>query len=149
MSTDQSSNISTILSHPHLSISTFTLQISNFKFANLLSNWHNLWMMVSISNISPPMYSILTFKSSNPTDTVLSGIPFGHFINKKLIELYDYMHFLMETSICSEISFWRDCTPRVKSNSPANKIETIPHQTSNWYFKDLQWKTNSKEYWLF
>ena len=57
-----------------------------------------------------------------------------------MAKVYEWMTFLtstqvMGTSVLIEILSLNDWQPRLKSDSPAHQIETIPCQASNQYFK--------------
>ena len=69
------------------------------------------------------------------------SILFAHFTNSIVAKFYDQILFLMPagmmmgSSIFIEAPPVGDCKPRLKSDSPAYKIETVSCQALNWYFK--------------
>lgn len=70
------------------------------------------------------------------------SILFVIFFYSNVAKLYDWMPFLMPTQYGDGAQYFYldiisrvDCLVRLESDSPAQEMKTLYHQTSNWYFK--------------
>lgn len=132
MPSELRSNISTI--SPDLPLRVLTLTMQTHKSRNSFSWWCSPWMITLKSNNSPTMYGIFSLKCSYPfaqfslsilfviskirmCQTFITGCPSWHQTS-----------IVVGNSIFIKTSSLDNCQSRLKSSSPAHKIEIISGQ---------------------
>ena len=124
-----------IMYHILCKIYLVDLQLS-FYVMFFLSEIKFLYLCIYLS-----MHHIFALKFSTPIypDQFLNT--FCHFTNSIVAKFYDQMPFLMPAGMMMGPSIFiqkpslGDFQPRLKSDSPAQKMEIASCQAPNWYFK--------------